>query len=383
MIWNGSYVGNAKAISQLTMSPFEIIAFLFINIAGYIVLYFLYISTRNKKPIFKFIPSQFAFNKQRFHIFIFILIISNLLFTLYTGVGIINSKATSEYSFIFAYFKVESIFLFYYFLGRQNKKIYILNLLLYAIYQLYSGWTGFLFYYAIFELYFYFKYKKKWNKISIIKSFMYSGVLFFIGGKFYQYFYQIKFYQRLGSWGYELTYFEGVSALVSRLSYFPLSVSVFQHIDMIKHLYGFDGVLLKEVFALFRPLVPSFIMADKMFRTINNVVVQAIHFDIKISTSSNVGIVSYASALFYSDIFAGIFWVLIHIILFIIISSVINACEQYKGQLNMIYFILLLNIYNVCALEQVYSYGFLSLFYLYPFLRFFKVCYPSGSGKLL
>jgi hypothetical protein len=111
MIWNGSYVGNAKAISQLTMSPFEIIAFLFINIAGYIVLYFLYISTRNKKPIFKFIPSQFAFNKQRFHIFIFILIISNLLFTLYTGVGIINSKATSEYSFIFAYFKVESIFL--------------------------------------------------------------------------------------------------------------------------------------------------------------------------------------------------------------------------------------------------------------------------------
>lgn len=124
---------------------------------------------------------------------------------------------------------------------------------------------------------------------------------------------------------------------------------------------------------MFRPLVPGLLMPFKYFRPMNNVFVQAIHNDITPITSSNAGLLSYAGTLFYSNFSTGLIWLIITIFLFIVISSIIRALEEYKGQLDIIYFLLIIEIYNVAALEQVFSYGYLSLFYIGPFLWFFKI----------
>ncbi len=368
MILNGKYLGEAKGISYLSLDNFTIISWLFVILIGYIFMFGFYNITRKNKPRFSFMPRSIKINNKKAHRFIFILILAQLLFASITGVGKVGSNATSSYSFIFSFFRVESIFLFYYICCRENKRFYVLNCLLFYIYRLSLGWTGFIFQYAIIEFFLYFKRNPRRRRLSHIKLLLYPSVLLLLGAKLYQYFYQLKFFIRLNTWSFKLDYFDSLTALTNRFSFFPLSVSVFQNIESIKHLYNADNMFLKEIIAMFRPLMPGFIMPYKSFRAMNNIFKQAIHYDITPTTSSPVGIFSYLVALFYSDIITGIVWIILLISLFILISSVIKTLEEKSGNLDIVYFFLILDVYNVAALEQVFSYGYLTIFYITPFL---------------
>lgn len=368
MLFNRVYIGEAKGITILDLDNFVIFGWLLVITLGYIFMYGFYRVTRNKKPRLSIMPSKIIINREKAHIFIFVLVIAQLLFSSITGVGKVGSNSTSSYSFIFSFFRVESVFLFYYLCCREKKKIFVINSALFFIYRLSLGWTWFIFQYAIIELFIYFRKNPRKYKFSNIKLLFYPTALLLIGAKAYQYFYQLKFYIRLNTWGFKLDYFDSLTALTNRFSFFPLSVSVFQNLDRIKSLYNEENILFKEVLGMFRPLVPGFLMPNKLFRPMNNVFVQAIHYDITPITSSPVGIFSYIIALFYSDFLSGIVWFLLLLLLFILVSSIIKALETEKGSLDIVYFFLIFEIYNVATLEQVYSYGYLSVFYLAPFL---------------
>lgn len=373
MIINKKYTGEAKSISNLFIDRLPLFGMLLILILGYCFLYIFYNSTKKNKPKISFIPSKIIVNKIKAHQFVFVLLVAQLIFSNITGVGKVGSTSTSSLSFIFSFLKVESLFLFYYILCRERKKLYVVNSVLFFLYRLSLGWTWFIFQYSIIELFLYFKNKKNKSFISNFKLIIYPSVLLIVGAKAYQYFYQIKFYIRLDTWNYKLNYFDSLSALINRFSFFPIAVSVIQNLEKIKVLYNYEGPIFKDVISIFRPLLPGFIMQTKQFRTLNNIFIQAIHPEIGITTSSNAGLFSYGIALFYSDFLGGLFWMILTIFLFIIVSSIIKSLEEFTGQLDIIYFFLLFDIYNVSSLEQVFAYGYLSLFYLAPILWIFKV----------
>lgn len=373
LIANRKYTGEAKAIDYLTVNNITIFWMLFILVIGYFIMYGFYKATKNSKFRFIFMPRKIEVNKNKAHKFIFVVLIAQLIFSLTTGVGRVGSTATSSYSFLFSFFRVESAFLFYYILCRDRKKIFVINVILFFIYRLSLGWTWFIFQYAVIELFIYFNKHRKYVKLSNIKTVMYTGILMLLGAKVYQYLYQLKFYIRLNTWEFKLNYLDSLSALTNRFSFFPLSVANYQNLELIKLLYHQEGIYLKDILAMFRPLVPGFLMPFKYFRPMNNVFVQAIHNDITPITSSNAGIFSYATTLFYSDFFTGVLWLVLTLFLFILIASLIKALEEYEGQLNIVYFLLIIEVFNVAALEQVFSYGYLSLFYIAPFLLIFKV----------
>lgn len=382
MMISDRYVGEAKGILYLIFNDFAILFFLVILIIVYFIAYKFYIKTKENKPKYSFMPKKIIVNNNKAHKFMLILILSHAIFTFITGAGKVNSETGSSLSFIFSFFQVESIFLFYYICCRERKKIYIFNIFLFFIHQLQLGWTGFIFTYFIIELFLYYKKNKNIINYQNIKLFFVSGGLILLGAKLYQYAFQFKNYVRYNNWDYfSLNYIEGLINLVNRFSFYPLYLSVFQNLDRIKILYNEEGIFLKEIAGMFRPLVPGFIMSEKLFRPLNNIFKQAIYIDITPITSANVGILSYLTALFYSDFFAGIIWVILTIILFILVSSVISSLENESINLDIIYFFMILNIVNVSALEQVFSNGFLKIFYIAPFLYLFGIIKNVKENK--
>lgn len=372
MMFNRKYAGEAKGINTLMVDNLSIFTLLLVTILGYIILYWFYKKTRLKKPCFKFLLLNLELNIRKMHYFFFILVVAQLLFFIYTGVGRVYGSATSSISFIFSFLSVDSLFLFYYVLGREKRKIYLLNILLFSALELMRGWTGFILDILVIEMYFYFKNRKKNILDPILISTIPTALILF-GGKIYQYVFQFKNYIRYNSWFLKIDYIEGLVQLTSRLSFFPLSVSVFQNFRIIKELYLAENIFLKDIQAMFRPLLPRFIMPFKEFRTLNNAFKQAIYYDITNKTSANVGFIGYTFQLFYTEFFTGVVWLFLMTMMFLIISSIIRSAEQYKGQLNILYFLLLINIYQIATLETVYSYGYIRLFYLIPFMFLFKI----------
>ena len=74
----------------------------------------------------------------------------------------------------------------------------------------------------------------------------------------------------------DISYFEGVQHLASRLSMNPTSLGAYQNFDKISRLYKDESLPLKESKALFRPILPSQTM-DKNFRNLNNNIFIHIH----------------------------------------------------------------------------------------------------------
>lgn len=372
MISEKKYTGEFESF-YLKVETEYIVSMLVIIILGYFLMLFIYKYTKNKK-ILLFKNKRVVFNKNRFSFLFLFFSISQIIFFLYTGVGKVGGDATSPLSFIFSMFNVNCLFGLYYFLCRDcdNKFIYIINIILFSILQLMKGWSGFLLTIFFYEIFFYFKRKPRRSFKNYAKVMFFPILAILVGGKIYQYVHAYKNLIRFNA-EIENTYLDGITLLLSRLSFFPVSIGAFQNTSIIKELYFNNYVPLREIQALFRPLLPGFIMPDKDFRIIGNLVVQSFFPDVTSSTSSNFGIISYLQLLFNINFVEFVCYIVVCIFLLIFTKSFLDSVEGKKGDLNFLYFILLLNLYEIGSLEMVFGYGILPIIFFIPLFIIFKV----------
>lgn len=379
MIITGKYVGELSYF-DLGVDNLEVVFVLLLTVIGYFIVYLIYRIRKNKKKYL--LGKKWTVNVRKFNSVFFILVVSQIIFLLITDVGRVGSSAQSGMSFILAILNVDSIFGLYYFLCRDlEKKKYFLNIALYIALKLIQGWTGMLLSIALFELYFYYKKRKKINLLNLVKLIFISIGAISIGAKIYQYAYAFKFYIRSNTM-INLSYFEGFSNLVNRLSFFPMSIGAHQNEDLIKQLYLVNYAKFAELQSFFRPMLPRFIMPDKEFGVLNNIVIQSFFNDVTYTTSSNFGFIMYTKTLFQINLIEGFLWLICTIFMCSIIRKLYNSLEQYNGQLDFLYFILLLNIYSVASLEQVFGYGYSRLIYIIPILISLKVITNQKRGIL-
>lgn len=370
MIFTGIGVGGAEDL-RLTVSSMEIFILLLITILIFLFGYLFYVKTRRIKGIFLF--PKLSVNTKKFNSFFLIIVLANIIFLLSTGVGVVGGSATSSYSWIFSALSIEQLFPFYYLLCREDKgKLFWGNVILFSLFRILQGWTSFLLTIAIFEMFFFFKRHKlsKLTQISIIFNLPLLFIL--IGGKVYQYAYVLKNQIRYDITFY-LSYIDGTIKFVERISNFPMAVTAYQNLNLIKVLYLSETLPIKEVLSIFRPLIPSFLMSYKEFRPINNVVVQSIYSTVSEATSTGIGLPMYITSLFYTDLASGLIWLFLIFFLFITIRSIMLSVERYPGQLDILYFLLILSVISNGSIEMVFSYGYIKLIYFIPFLLFFKV----------
>lgn len=357
----------------LRLSSFIVITMLILIIIGYIVLILFYRKYKDKK-IFLFKNYRLKVNSDKLLILMFFTIIAQFIFFLKTGVGKVGGDATSPVSFVFAMFNVNSIFGLFYFLCRKSKKkwLYVLNIILFSVLQLLKGWSSFMLLIFFFEIYFYFRRNPIKSIVNYTRLLTLPVIAILIGGKIYQYVHAYKNLVRFNS-EIENTYFDGVTLLLSRLSFFPVSVGAFQNSERVEKLYNFNFVLLRDIQSLFRPLTPGFLMPDKDFRIIGNLVIQSYHPEVSSFTSSNFGLFNYLHILFTVSIFDFIAYILTAGVLIILVKSLFDSLESYRGELNFLFFILLLNVYEVSTLEMVFGYGILPIVFFIPIFLVFKI----------
>lgn len=105
-------------------------------------------------------------------------------------------------------------------------------------------------------------------------------------------------------------------------------------------------------------------MMDKDFASLSLCIKQSfVDYEAE-GTSLNVGIFSYGYNLMKSDFLSFIIWIILMVILFKIFSLIIRSLDsKYK---HALYFILVLNVYNLGSIETIYSYMYLTLLYMCP-----------------
>ena len=370
MIQSNGYLGEAKSMAVLEISKLGIVLNLFIITIGYIVLYYYYLKTKDKKTKFRII-----IKKKRLHIFFSFLLGVSFLFFLLTGIGKAGTSSSSSLSFLFSIFSIKALFPFYYFLGREKKPIYVFNIVIFVLYRLLQGWSGFLFDIFIYELFLYCSKHKDKIKFKNIKIFFYSFLALLFSGVIYQYIYGLKNYIR-----YEvskinfLTFRQGLIEITNRLSFFTQATAALQNQEIIKSIYiSYSPMPLKEIIAFFRPIMPSFIMTNKIFLSINAIAKQSMVMYPIENTSLNIGIISYAISLFNADLMAGIIWIILLFVSIKAIRIIIKSLEEYQGQLDILYFILLINVYNIGSLETVIASNYIPLLFMFPVLWFLKI----------
>lgn len=368
MISTKQYAGELSQFQNYN-TPIEIAILLGYSIFGFIAAYLFYIVTRNRKIYLSITPLQV--NTLRLVGVFFCLVILQLIFLLVTDVGRVGSQATSPYSPIFALLNADVLFGFFYFLTRKStrvKKLYFwLALATYLVFKLLQGWSGAILVVFFFELYFYFKSQKikPWRSVVIV---LFLPLLLILsGGKLYHYVFPYKFEIR-GMGISEINYSESVVQLTNRLTFFPIAVGAYEKNREIKLNAFQDDTPFREIKGFFRPFAPRFVMENKEFRSINNLVIQAFYPDVTATTSSDIGLVMYSITLFSSNIAEGLLWVLFTIILLVINKVIIDSFEQYRGQLNFIYFLLIMKFYYTASPEMVFSYGSIGLILLLPLL---------------
>jgi hypothetical protein len=366
MIFNGVYTGELHN-SLLDTSGGEVFVLMLGSILSFIIAYYLYKVTIRKKIVYK--KFTFKLNLTAFANFYFILLIASFIFMITTGVGVVLSHATSPYSLIFNFLNVSVIFPIFYFLLRESKEIskkyFFLIVAIFILYKLLQGWSGIILTIFIFELYFFYRNKhiSKVKKIALIIFLPLLSIL--IGAKLYQEIYPIK--NEIRGLGYhQIEYTDGLVKLVNRLTSFPISVGAYSKIDEIGEFYKEEGVFLKESVGTFRPVAPRAVMENKEFRSLNNNVLQPFFYNITTFTSSQIGILMYIANLFNASLIDGLVWIFLSSIMLFIAKFLYDNLSQFRGQLNFLYFMLILKFFVTASPEIVFGYHFFGILYFIP-----------------
>ena len=65
--------------------------------------------------------------------------------------------------------------------------------------------------------------------------------------------------------------------------------------------------------------------------------------------------------------------IVMNIFLIILVKGIFDSLESYSGELDFLYFILLLNFFEVATLEMVFGYGILPIIFFIPIFILFRV----------
>jgi hypothetical protein len=357
---------NAGEFSRfsLNMENYEVFFVILLNSLAFIFFYILSLLARKRK--FSLLNKSYIYvNKNRLNIVYLFVLVLQLLFLIFTGVGRLLSEATHPLSPLFAVFSPEAFLPVYYLLCRKNKykkteKLFYLNILLFSVFKLLQGWSSFILVLVFLELHSRFG----WKKISIrtvALSFVLPLLILVAGGGVYKHVYAFKNEMR-GIGVQELSYVEGGTHLASRLSMAPVAIAAYDRNESLVKIFNNDSYSMKEIQGLFRPLLPPVIMPDKNFSPLGNNILEVYYPKITKTTSSNMGLVMYLSTLFLSDTLQALLYIFITLFLLFIAKVFLDTIEQERNQLEFIFFLLLINVVDIASLEIVFGYGFLKIF---------------------
>lgn len=299
---------------------------------------------------------SFFLNQEKVEKWLFFFSIIKIIFVLLTGIGKAGTVKSSSLSTVINLFNFDFLFYYYYLLYRENvTRNFILISILFCLYQLLCGWTGFVLSFVIIELYVR-SFKKGFFKYLLIMPF-----IFFFGGLFYQFLYPFKNFIRLGFFE-AINYFESLEKLFERMTFFSHSCVGVQNSEEIINLYYQYGYNFTEIKDFFRPIVPSFLM-EKDFRNLNNLIMQSVYPTIQSTTSSNIGGIFYLYILFkISCIDFVLYWVFFAILglVYKLIVDLIVPIGRKKYYTSCLIFIYFMNFFKGGNLVNLY-YGWFSI----------------------
>ncbi|UYI78227.1 MAG: oligosaccharide repeat unit polymerase [Fusobacterium varium] len=354
---NGKYYSEFKGLN-VELNKVRIITFIFLNILSYIFAYYIYfrIEKRVKLPFKNY---KFILNENKLNIFFFLVIIVQIVFYIKTGIGKAGSYKRNKFSWIFNLINLDPFFLFYYIVARGKKQIYKINIVLYLFFCLIKGWTGVILTVFILEVSYFLK-KRKLKNINLV--FIFPIIL--CGAKFYQYLYRLKFYIRLKV-SLKITYLDAINHLLERLSIINHSIVGVQNADIIKKIYQEQGMKLVEIKSFFRPVLPSFLIGNKDYRNLNNLIIKSVYPNVTMRTSSGIGIWSYVYNIFNLGKIEVISWIIFFfLVVYLYIKLVCFFVKiSKKKELNILIFLYFINFCNSGSLETN-NYGWIRIYFL-------------------
>lgn len=361
--------GDAVGMS-LRLSRVEIGFVLFVQMLTLVATYYFFLWTYNKRVYFTNKRLKFIIITSRMHFFVLAVLIVQIFFSLKTGNARIGHEVTSGYSFIMNLLNITAFFPIYFFCCRGGK-IYWANVILYCVWKLICGWTGFVLSVAFYEMYLLIR-ENKYKILSQISARLYvlfSAFLILAGGWLYSYFYRIKGFVRYGYDIGKLTFLEGLNRLISRFTNFPVSLIGVQEHEQIVKLSNLQNNWYTETILTFRPLIPGFLWHGKEnLRSFGNIVLQAIYPTLGTGTSSGYLCWVYWANILESDLTMFLFYAFALVIFFVVSKKIIYAFEIERGLLDFLYFDLIFAIFSVGVMESIFGYGYIGLIYILPIM---------------
>ena len=333
----------------------------------------------------KKLPVKLSLAYPRIHYFVLIVLIVQIAYTMRTGHGRVLSELSrgvssgNSSSAILNMLNIGLFFPVYFVVAKRNSRLYWINTALFFAYELICGWTGFILEIGFYEAFI----LLKSGKAILLKKFLRLSIIsviaaIFLGALLYQYVASYKDFIRYGMYT-QLTYPEALERLISRFTAYPVSVAGVQNHKVIADLYR-GNHWYTEVISVFRSMLPSSLMPDKQFRTMNNIVLQSIHPDLTNSTSTGYSVIVLMFNLAESNFFAFCFWIISYLIFFTISKMVISAFDDGSHKTDALLFILCFQCLNGASIESLFGYGYIGMVYILAImvaLRVIKLGYEN------
>lgn len=367
-------LGEVKGLN-LKLDRLELILILIIQIVMLGLVYPVFLRTKDKKIKINYNSYyRLEINKRAMHRFMFLLLIANIFFTAVTGNATLGREVTSKISFIFNIIQITPIFLIYYVCARETKKLlYWINIILFIIFRFMCGWSSHILTIIFLEAFLRVKYHKFSMDMRLPLKF--NGILvmaaFFVGSWMYRFVFPFKNSIRYGesiSSISPLSFTTSASELLSRFTNYPVTVAAVQNHNLVAGLYQKQGRLLWEVESIFSPLLPRFIMPNKEFRTLSNIVKWTVYPTMDRTTGSGYNVLVYWANIFECDVGCFLIAVAVMTVLFVISKKLIYLFDNGSEDVEILYFILLFNIFSEANLATIFGYGFIPLIYIIPIM---------------
>lgn len=315
-------------------------------------------------------------NVKRLHVFIFILTLATLIFSLMTGVGVSEQDNRAAGSQLFSLFNVNAIFMLYYIAGRRQKCVlYWLNILLYITLRLSQGWSGILFHVFMYEAFFYFG-NKRLNKRKNRAWVSLAVVIFiiFAGGFAYSFVSPFKYAIRVGNFNNftPLPISEAINRLLMRFSILPSSYRSIISFDKILEIYQAQPKFA-ELQAMLRPLLPRSFMPFKEFFSMGSSIAAGMSGIMNYNISDSAGILIFAMLLLKADAITFVFWLGAYILSFIFIYKLIKNLQKYNGEFSIFYFFVLLGYFETGNVETMFTQSYLKVLFFIPLFILFGI----------
>lgn len=262
----------------------------------------------------------------------------------------------------------------YYVCARETKKpLYWCNVGLYLVYEFLCGWSGQIIQVIFFELFLFVKHKKGKQKITTIFQFsnVLTGAAFLAGSGLYSYIFSLKNSIRyavpFGSIA-PLGFMEGAKQLLSRFTNYPITVAAVQNHARIAQLYAAQKKPFWELETILSPLVPRFLMPNKEYRPLGNLVKQAIWEDNPIGTGTGYNFFVYWMNIFECNFGCFVAGIMVFLVLACVSKQIIYAFDNGSKDVELLYFFFIFGIMSETSLSNIFGYGYISLVYTIPFL---------------